>query len=872
MEASKQTPRSASPQVEVRFHDLSVSVDHIVTSNETHDLPTLPGVVHRAFRALTRKKSVVSTCILQPMSGVLRPGTMTLVLGQPGAGKSTFLKALSGRISSSKAVSAQGDVTLNGTSINQLHGRLPQLVSLVSQHDTHFPTLSVEETIDFARECAGLHPSDTLMDKTPLRHPATDDVISQLGLTHCRATRIGDAMTRGVSGGERKRVTIGEMAFGDKAVLLLDEITTGLDSSAALDIVATYRQLATTYQKTVVISLLQPAPEVYELFDDVILLNRGFVMYYGPRNHILSYFQDIGLDCPPNRDAADFLLDLGKRQQLQYEVLNRSKSLTPPHPANPKKNIDLLKGISGFALPGTITALMGSSGAGKTTLMDVIAGRKTGGKIRGQILLNGHEATALAIQRATGYCEQMDIHSEASTIREALTFSAFLRQGSDVPDSQKYDSVDECLELLDLHPIADQIIRGSSVEQMKRLTIGVELAAQPSVLFLDEPTSGLDARSAKMIMDGVRKVADTGRTVVCTIHQPSSEVFMVFDSLLLLKRGGETVFFGELGENASQLIQYFESVPGVTPIEDGYNPATWMLEVIAASELLQASMVLRRFVRMYWRTPSYNLTRFVVSAMLALIFGLLFSDVNYGVFQGMNSGVGMVLTAMLFLGLVAVNSVLPISSTDRAAFYRERASQTYNAFWYFVGGTIIEVPYVFVSTLIFTSIFFPMVGFSGGDRFVMFWLNLALQVLLQTYLGQLLVYSLPSIEVAAVIGSLVNSTFLLFMGGNPPAAAIPSGYKWLYHCTPQKYTLAALIATVFADCSSPENATDLACQRIENLPPSMPAGLTVKQFVEQIFLMKYDEISQSMLVVLGLIIFVRVLGLLALRFINHQKR
>ncbi|KAJ0388959.1 hypothetical protein P43SY_010680 [Pythium insidiosum] len=83
-------------------------------------------------------------------------------------------------------------------------------------------------------------------------------------------------------------------------------------------------------------------------------------------------------------------------------------------------------------------------------------------------------------------------------------------------------------------------------------------------------------------MDGVRKVANTGRTIVCTIHQPSSEVFQVFDSLLLLKRGGETVFFGELGESASELIQYFESVPGVAPIEDGYNPATWMLEVIGA--------------------------------------------------------------------------------------------------------------------------------------------------------------------------------------------------------------------------------------------------------------------------------------------------
>ncbi|KUG01591.1 Pleiotropic drug resistance protein ABC superfamily [Phytophthora nicotianae] len=197
---------------------------------------------------------------------------------------------------------------------------------------------------------------------------------------------------------------------------------------------------------------------------------------------------------------------------------------TVPDPANPKDTIDVLKGISGYALPGTITALMGSSGAGKTTPMDVIAGRKTGGKISGQILLNGHSATDLAIRRSTGYCEQMDIHSESATIREALTFSAFLRQGADVPDSSKHDSVNECLDLLDLHPIADQIIR---VEQMKRLTIGVEMAAQPSVLFLDEPTSGLDARSSKLIMDGVRKVANTGRTVLCTIHQPSTEVFSV---------------------------------------------------------------------------------------------------------------------------------------------------------------------------------------------------------------------------------------------------------------------------------------------------------------------------------------------------------
>uniref|UniRef100_H3G6W9 ABC transporter domain-containing protein n=1 Tax=Phytophthora ramorum TaxID=164328 RepID=H3G6W9_PHYRM len=260
-------------------------------------------------------------------------------------------------------------------------------------------------------------------------------------------------------------------------------------------------------------------------------------------------------------------------QDLRYSV---------PDPHNPKQSLELLKGISGFALPGSITALMGSSGAGKTTLMDVIAGRKTGGKITGKILLNGYEASDLAIRRSTGYCEQMDVHSEAATFREALTFSSFLRQDSSVPATTKYDSVNECIELLGLEDIADQIIRGSSMEQMKRLTIGVELAAQPSVIFLDEPTSGLDARSAKLIMTGVRKVADSGRTIICTIHQPSSDVFALFDSLLLLKRGGETVFFGDLGVNCRNLIDYFEGIAGVSSLPTGYNPATWMLECIGA--------------------------------------------------------------------------------------------------------------------------------------------------------------------------------------------------------------------------------------------------------------------------------------------------
>ncbi|POM74856.1 Pleiotropic drug resistance protein ABC Superfamily, partial [Phytophthora palmivora] len=215
----------------------------------------------------------------------------------------------------------------------------------------------------------------------------------------------------------------------------------------------------------------------------------------------------------PSREV---VLDVPVREKMFTPVTLAFQDLhySVPKPGSPKESLELLKGISGIAEPGTLTALMGSSGAGKTTLMDVIAGRKTGGTITGKIMLNGYEATDLAIRRATGYCEQMDVHSDASTIRESLTFSAFLRQDSSIPDSKKYDTVNECLDLLDMHAIADKIVRGCSQEQMKRLTIGVELAAQPSILFLDEPTSGLDAHSAKLIMDGGRQLATSGRTFV----------------------------------------------------------------------------------------------------------------------------------------------------------------------------------------------------------------------------------------------------------------------------------------------------------------------------------------------------------------------
>ncbi|GAB9477651.1 Pleiotropic drug resistance protein abc superfamily, partial [Globisporangium polare] len=244
--------------------------------------------------------------------------------------------------------------------------------------------------------------------------------------------------------------------------------------------------------------------------------------------------------------------------------------------------LQLLHNVNAYFVPGKMTALMGSSGAGKTTFMDVLAGRKTGGRCEGQILVNGEPKDPLTFSRIAGYCEQMDIHSGGATIREALEFSARLRLPRETTAQAMEEFIHQTMDLLELNGIAKELVRNCSVEQKKRITIGVEVVSNPSILFLDEPTSGLDARSASIVMRGVQQIARTGRTVVCTIHQPSKQIFELFDSLLLLQKGGYMAFLGELGDSSDKLLEYFAGIPGTAPMVPKYNPATYMLEVIGA--------------------------------------------------------------------------------------------------------------------------------------------------------------------------------------------------------------------------------------------------------------------------------------------------
>jgi ABC-type multidrug transport system ATPase subunit len=265
---------------------------------------------------------------------------------------------------------------------------------------------------------------------------------------------------------------------------------------------------------------------------------------------------------------------------ITYEILVKGSS-------EPRR---LLDNVSGWVAPGTLTALMGSSGAGKTTLLDVLAQRTSIGVVGGDRRIDGEHLRG-SFQRETGYVQQQDLHLGTSTVREALRFSAVLRQPHTTPIGEKYAYVEEIVNKLGMQSYGEALVgdsdlgEGLNVEQRKMLSIGVELVAKPSLLiFLDEPTSGLDSQSAYSIISLLRTLANDGQAILATVHQPSAVLFEEFDRLLFMATEGKTVYFGDLGRNSRTLLDYFER-SGARPCADHENPAEYMLEIAGSKDL-----------------------------------------------------------------------------------------------------------------------------------------------------------------------------------------------------------------------------------------------------------------------------------------------
>ncbi|MQM01384.1 hypothetical protein Taro_034138, partial [Colocasia esculenta] len=1149
--------------------------------------------------------------------------------------------------------SVTGEVSYNGFRLDEF---VPEKTSAyISQYDLHIPEMTVRETLDFSARFQGVGSRAEIMKEVSKREKQAgivpdadiDTYMKIMGLDICADTMVGDAMRRGISGGQKKRLTTGEMIVGPTRALFMDEISTGLDSSTTFQIMKCFQQLTHITEATLLVSLLQPAPETYDLFDDVILMAEGKIVYHGPRNHILEFFEECGFRCPERKGAADFLQEvLSRKDQRQYwyrtdqpynyvsvdHLSNKFKShyhgrtldekLSKPYdksqshknalsfrfyslsrwelfkaclarelllmkrnsfvyifkttqlvivsfitmtvflrtrmrvdvihanyymgslfyalillmvngfpelamtvsrlpvfykqrdfyfypawayaipasvlkipiglvesfiwtaityyaigyspyvgrffgqflllftvhqmsislfrfmasyfqtivaattsgtltlfvmllfggfilpkpslpswlrwgfwlspmtyaeigininefldsrwektlstntsvgqqiltsrglnykaqfywisvgslisfaillnigftlsltflkapsrsntiisreklselkgiknnstpknqaasenipsseirsdprqpgrmvlPFDPltvtfqnvqyyvdtpqemkeqgytEKRLQLLHDITGVFRPGILTALMGISGAGKTTLMDVLCGRKTGGIIEGDIRIGGYPKVQATFARVSGYCEQTDIHSPQITVEESLMYSAWLRLPSQIDPKTKAAFVNEVLETIELDGIKDALVgipgvNGLSTEQRKRLTIAVELVSNPSIIFMDEPTSGLDARAAAIVMRAVKNVSETGRTVVCTIHQPSIDVFEAFNELILMKRGGQLIYGGPLGQHSSRVIEYFEGISGVPKIKDNYNPATWMLEVTSTSMELQLGVDFSQLYKessiykdnlnlvqqystppqgskylhfstlfpqnnwgqfkaclwkqclSYWRSPQYNLVRLIYVTIISVGFVAVFwqhgKTLNNQ--QDLFNMLGSMFLAVIFLGINNCSSVLPFIAIERNVLYRERFAGMYSSWAYSFSQMAIEIPYIFLQVLVFMVIAYPGIGYYwSAYKFFWFFYTMLCTLLYFNYLGMLLVSLTPNIQVAAVLASAFYSMLTLFSGFMVPGPQIPKWWIWLYYICPTSWTLNGLFTSQYGD-------------------------------------------------------------------------
>ena len=204
--------------------------------------------------------------------------------------------------------------------------------------------------------------------------------------------------------------------------------------------------------------------------------------------------------------------------------------------------------------------MMGTSGAGKTSLMEVISNQSKSGEVQGNFYLNGNEVDIEIIKKISGFVFQDDIILRTMTVSEALYMSALLKLPESISNEDKMKIVNEMISILHLEKCKDTIVgdstlKGISGGERKRLSVGMEMIMNPSIIFLDEPTSGLDTYTAYSLVKSLKNLTLEGRTVVATIHQPSSDILRLFDDIILLNHG-KIVFQGEV----NNIVNYFDNI------------------------------------------------------------------------------------------------------------------------------------------------------------------------------------------------------------------------------------------------------------------------------------------------------------------------
>nr|QNH67910.1 ATP-binding cassette transporter subfamily G-like protein 11 [Brachionus rotundiformis]QNH67912.1 ATP-binding cassette transporter subfamily H-like protein 2 [Brachionus rotundiformis] len=535
-----------------------------------------------------------------------------------------------------------------------------------------------------------------------------------------------------------------------------------------------------------------------------------------------------------------------------------------------EKYKQLLTNVIGIVKPGELCAIMGASGAGKTTLLNILNFRNNA-KIEtsASVKLNGIETDWGMISRYSGFVQQEDLFNGVLTVREHLTFVTMLKLANEYSREERYQRVDELIQQVNLVKSEDTFIgvgdkmKGLSGGEKRRLSYASEIVNLPSLLFCDEPTSGLDSSMAQSLVESMRKLANHGKTIVCTIHQPSSQIFEMFDTLILLTEG-RLAYFGPRYHASN----FFASIGYRIP--NFYNPADYFIETLSISaknkqnDLIRAEFIVDRFIKseyyarifndiyftesypiyndqddmpkysasyfsqfgwLFWRqmkldikNPFASMVTILQAIIVSIFLGLIFLRLDKNEIGAINrSGALFVIIMQSSFGFLF--SVVNTFPADLTLVYRESKNRLYSITIYYLVKQLAEMPKYVLTATLFVTISYWMIGLNDSfGIFVQVLLTIVLSSQVAISCGLLLSAASASIEVAISLVAPVVMPLLIFSGFFLNDTSIPKYFVWLKYISWFFYTNEACNVFLWQD------ETNIPCSQVSDGDVCSAAG------------------------------------------------
>ncbi|XP_010916334.1 ABC transporter G family member 7 [Elaeis guineensis] len=496
----------------------------------------------------------------------------------------------------------------------------------------------------------------------------------------------------------------------------------------------------------------------------------------------------------------------------------------------------LLTNVSGEAKPGRLLAIMGPSGSGKTTLLNVLAGQLAASprlRLTGHLDVNGRPRTTGGYKIA--YVRQEDLFFSQLTVRETLSLATELQLPESLSAERKDKYVSQLLFRLGLVNCADSIVgdakaRGISGGEKKRLSLACELIASPSVIFADEPTTGLDAFQAEKVMETLRQLAEDGHTVICSIHQPRSSVYVKFDDIVLLSEGAVVymgpakdeplTYFANFGYHCPDHVNPAEFLADLISIDyssaesvhssqrriddlvDAFSKSTptiqctspimqWEVSKVPA-KLHRKSVVKKRggWWRQFWlllkrawmqasRDGPTNKVRTRMSIASAIIFGSVFWRMGKSQ-TSIQDRMGLLQVAAINTAMAALTKTAGVFPKERAIVDRERAKGSYALGPYLLSKLLAEIPVGTAFPLMFGTILYPMARLHPTlSRFAKFCGIVTMESFAASAMGLTVGAMVPTTEAAMAVGPSLMTVFIVFGGYYVNAENTPVIFRWI---------------------------------------------------------------------------------------------